>query len=672
MNGQEPHGTLLHLSKRNIRRLVAILCIVSANAASVADTPPKSNASVDAAFAWLNRQMDQYNTSVVVVDEPEYQAFFPSFFGDYKTLRAGYVSDATARSGRHSLKIEYRPRPDDQENWAGVFFLYPRLSPNGTEKLGVLPGRNLVGASRLRFWARADHQTTVRFGAGLSLANKPTDAKFWNSFGEKDRAPDTLTEKWQQFSIDLSGADLSSVMDGLFVAFNQDNRRDPATIYLDDARFDVSLLDEPRFLQSYMPCGCDVMIMTNSVYVYDQALVLLAYLARGNADDLRRAELIAGALLTVQGNDLQFRDGRLRNAYASGELLDPTCRPSSGGQNSMGDFAPCSRLPGYWDDKHSVFVTDEYAAGTDVGNMAWTGLALIQADAILPNNHNHAYLEAARRIGRWVVSQARESDTLAGFSGGFEGFPRVDGTYDLKSVSPWRSTEHNIDLYAFFSHLAEVAAVSPAKDGTETTAYWKKQAEHAALFVQQMRVLSPDGGLIRMQAGDTGDRSKPRELDSNKLEAVPVDVQSWSALGMGRSSMFAPALDWAIQNCKSGMPNHGVDFNCLDGDGTWWEGTAHLATALRAIGREDLAAPVLDDLRGAQISAGNSAGALPAASKCGLTTGLKKAWRSTGKVTTSDWLYANDPHIGATAWYILAVLGKNPYYLAAGGAHAAK
>jgi len=53
-------------------------------------------------------------------------------------------------------------------------------------------------------------------------------------------------------------------------------------------------------------------------------------------------------------------------------------------------------------------------------------------------------------------------------------------------------------------------------------------------------------------------------------------------------------------------------------------------------------------------------GALPAASRCGLTTGFDQTFRS-GK--TVPWLYPDWPHIGATAWFIFAALGVNPYFI---------
>jgi hypothetical protein len=54
-------------------------------------------------------------------------------------------------------------------------------------------------------------------------------------------------------------------------------------------------------------------------------------------------------------------------------------------------------------------------------------------------------------------------------------------------------------------------------------------------------------------------------------------------------------------------------------------------------------------------------GALPAASRCDLTTGFTKTWPASG--TTTPWLYSANAHVGATAWFIFATLDANPYHL---------
>jgi hypothetical protein len=53
-------------------------------------------------------------------------------------------------------------------------------------------------------------------------------------------------------------------------------------------------------------------------------------------------------------------------------------------------------------------------------------------------------------------------------------------------------------------------------------------------------------------------------------------------------------------------------------------------------------------------------GAMPPASICGLKTGFDMTF-SDG--TTMPWLIPDWPHVGATAWFIFASRGDNPYQL---------
>ncbi len=392
----------------------------------------------------------------------------------------------------------------------------------------------------------------------------------------------------------------------------------------------VARPQEPRFLQSYARLACAPESAANAAHVYDQSLALLAFLARGTADDLRRAELIAQALVEAQSHDRTFKDGRLRNAYASGELLDPNCN--------------CARLPGTWNAQANAWWEDEYAAGTDTGNMAWAGIALVQAHALLPPREGDPYLQAARRLAQWIVATQRDNDGPGGFRGGLEGFEAGPGNPSGQHPSTWRSTEHNIDLVAFFRLLA--AATGPH---TAAGLEWTEQARHAAGFVESMR--SKEGYL------PTGTAPASSAIVATP---IPLDAQTWSVLGLGNAKTYEGAVDWALANCRAKGFAAAFDFNCKDGDGAWWEGTAQMAAALKQLGRAREAAPILHELEAAQVHDGAAAGALPAASRCDLTTGFTKTWAS-GK--TTPWLYSANAHVGATAWFIFATLDANPYHL---------
>lgn len=587
--------------------------------------------SLDAAYKFLYYQMDLYHSATIVAGDQEYQAYYPSgLMGDIRALSIDHTSSTKPHSGRSSIKITYDPSKQSANGWAGLYFQYP------DGNWGEYPGRNLSGATKLAFWVRAAQPTVAEFLAGGINRPPRAEHEYSDSFGPLTSGPIKITQEWQRHEIPLIGEDLSSVIGSFAIVFSIAHTGEPRAVYIDDVTIDADRLEAPRFVQSYVASGCETGAAFNVSHVYDQSLVLLAFLARGTPEDLKRAGLIAKAMVQAQANDRTFTDGRLRNAYASGEVLDSKCG--------------CARLPGQWNPYVQQFWEDEFAVGTDTGNMAWAGIALVQADALLPKTIGDPYLQAALKLANWIVKNERAEDSLGGFRGGFEAFEASAGNPSGQHVSNWRSTEHNIDLVALFEHLAvAVGTRSPESQ------FWQSQAEHARMFVEALQNTGSSG--MQLLTG-----TAPESTVANTA-VIPVDVQAWSVLGLGQPRKYEPALNWAISHCRAGNISNAFDFNCSDGDGAWWEGTAQVAAALRWLGRDAEANLLLERLRGAQLSTGPAIGGIPAASKCGLTTGFRKYWWTSGNEL--PWLYSSNPHIGATAWYTFAALGVNPYYLGA-------
>lgn len=578
--------------------------------------PLEKHAAIEAAYRFLYAQMDMYHRSTVVYAEPAYADYYPSgWMGDSAALTIDPAETNERRCGKTSLRIQYDPKRQVHKGWAGVRFQYP------PQNWGELPGRDLTGATKLTAWVHADRNARVKFTAGGTSGQRHRDALNLERFHE-------VNQCWTALSVDLSRTDLHSVISpfGIVIAA-ADVGAQPLNLYLDDISIDRARLEEPRFVQSYLPKCYPMRGAANTAHTYDQALVLLAFLARATPEDMTRAEQIAQALVMAQNQDRAFDDGRLRNAYASGELVDPT--------------AKVTRLPGQYVEAQRMYVEDEFAAGSDTGNMAWAGLALVQAHNLLPRRANDPYLTAAKKLGEWIAKN-EIGDKLQGFSAGFNGFEKTERNPAGQSTLGYRSTEHNLDLVAFFSHLA-------ATEGRDTEAgqRWTQRREHARTFVAAM--FNSDSKNPHLWTGTTG---KSAEINQT---VIPLDPQSWSVLAIDKQR-YEPALLWALANCGAGKGEPGFDFNCKDGDGTWFEGTAQVAAALTWLGQPERAEPILAHLRQAQIRAPEANGALPAASHDFVTTGFTKY--------DKPWVYDNVPHIGATAWYLFAELGKNPFYLA--------
>jgi hypothetical protein len=343
-----------------------------------------------------------------------------------------------------------------------------------------------------------------------------------------------------------------------------------------------------RLVQSFIPDPA-IAGYTDAV-TYDDALMVDALLARGTADDLARAEVIGNAFLYVQANDAK-KDGRLRAAYAPKPLTSPS----------------------------QVKATDKTS---DVGNMAWVGMALVQLYA---KTGIASYLTGATQIANWVQAHAYDTRGAGGYTGGLTG----EGT-KIK----WKSTEHNIDLYSFFTMLASETGDSP----------WTTAAAHARTFIDAM--WDPSGQRFWVGTDNTG-------VNLNKT-LQPEDVDSWSYLAL-KDNAYAASIDWDVKNlAATDGAFTGVSFATCDTSKVWLEGTAHLADALtlrNAGGDAAKAHTYLNSIHLAQATAPNNDGlGIVAASRDGL------------KDCDGSKYYAA-LHAGATSWYVMAAGGIDPFFL---------
>src|ERR1039457_1703036 len=263
---------------------------------------------------------------------------------------------------------------------------------------------------------------------------------------------------------------------------------------------------------------------------YDDAVVIDAYLAANTPAARSRAAVIGRGLLFVQANDPRH-DGRIRASYAPVPL------------RSAAD----------------VTVTDP---ASQAGDMAWAGQALVQLYAATGRK---AYLTGAEAIGNWV--QASTYDTRG--PGGYTGGETASG-----QKIEWKSTEHNIDLYAFFTTLA----------GQTGQPAWSARAAWARRFVAAMW----NQAQGRFNVGTTSNGVTPDDSE------MPEDVNSWSYLAL-RDPAYESSVSWNVRNLAVSGSGPGSGRGAVDGcsgagfcprdrTGVWFEGTAPLADALEARG----------------------------------------------------------------------------------------
>lgn len=382
-----------------------------------------------------------------------------------------------------------------------------------------------------------------------------------------------------------------------------------------------------RLVQSYQ----DDSGLGDIGFIYDNALTIMALLVGG---DVGRARAIGDGLLFAQSHDATATDQRLRQAYHADTLV-------------LTDA----------DGKQTAHAGSEFGlTGTAVGDMAWSGLALAQ---LAHRTGRASYREGSLAIGRWIQDNTFSDSGLGGYTFG-----------DTPGLADHESTEHNIDVYAFFGLLAQLTGED----------VWRQRAAHAWAFVQQ--VWNADAGFF-WTGSDNG-------IDINKNPVqLPLDVQAWSWLAARRPE-YGGALDWALANLAStdtplransaltgNQKVHGAVFasgslttdtdatiggqsyNPKPDDGAvWFEGTGQLALALsdRAhAGEADSAADLLGQLRWAQSQLGQ-----------GQTFGGSRI--DGGLVAASSPIdsgfgygYYPNLHVAATSWYVFAATGANPY-----------
>jgi len=342
-----------------------------------------------------------------------------------------------------------------------------------------------------------------------------------------------------------------------------------------------------RLVQSFD--GGPLKNFTDAV-TYDDALLVDAMLTRGTTEDISRSKIVGDAFLYVQNYDTAH-DGRLRAAYAPKPLKKPS----------------------------DVIVDDNTS---DVGNMAWVGQALVQLYA---KTADAQYLNGAIAIAQWLQANTYDTRGRGGYTGGY--------TARGKKIE-WKSTEHNIDIYAFFTMLA--------KESRERR--WATGAAWARRFTSSM--WDPAAGRFYVGTLDDG-------VTPNK-PFKPEDVNSWSYLAFA-NPRWSAAPSWDVTHLgvsKDGF--NGVSFCSGDRSGVWFEGTAHLADALELRGRagdRTRARQYIGDVHYAQTNGPNSDGlGIIAASENGLSD------------CDGDKYFAA-LHVGATAWYVMAAVGSNPFAL---------
>lgn len=155
--------------------------------------------------------------------------YIPSgWMGDYGDIKFDDKAMDSPQGGSTSIKVVYSNNATQGARWAGIYWQNP---PNNW---GTRPGGyDLTGAKKLTFWARGEK--------GGERIEEFKMGGINGEYSDSDSAgigPVVLTTEWQQFTIDLEGKDLSSIIGGFCWATNLDVNPDGATFYIDTIRYE--------------------------------------------------------------------------------------------------------------------------------------------------------------------------------------------------------------------------------------------------------------------------------------------------------------------------------------------------------------------------------------------------------------------------------------------------
>jgi len=139
----------------------------------------------------------------------------------------GITADENCTSNPHTGKTCLRYAYSGTDDWGGVAWQDP------ANDWGEQPGGwNLTGARQLKFWARGEKGgETVSFKFGILGADKKYSDTSMGAVNDVK-----LTKEWAEYTIDLSGKDLSRIKTGF--VWSVAGQGSPVVFFLDDIRFE--------------------------------------------------------------------------------------------------------------------------------------------------------------------------------------------------------------------------------------------------------------------------------------------------------------------------------------------------------------------------------------------------------------------------------------------------
>lgn len=480
----------------------------------------------------------------------------------------------------------------------------------GTNNRGM--GYDLRGATHLVLEARSPNArgTKIQFGVGGCVTDFLSIGRQWQEYRialNSLKDPEYLTP---------CSPNLVDVHVLFTVTTNGANARNGATVLLDNIRFEPVPTSQQSMLSfplSTQTCGVVPLQMEalgrvpippdqvnrNVSTIYEAALTLLAFLARGTAQDLSHARLIADTFVYALEHDNRglplpgAPDGLvgLHNAYECGDIALFNDQGPGAGQKGDVRLAGFSASPQLCGPSGFCLVLD----GATGGNNAFAILTLVAAYKRFNDSH---YLDAARKIGRWIIVNLTDT-TGTGYGGYYLGYPD-EGVPPPKPLLTGKSVENNADIFSAFTALA---AVERELNNTAQADEWTRAANVAGDFVMQMF----DSAAGRFNAGTvppgtTGSGITPDgpQWGNDVINTFDfLDSNSFTTLALAAAPRYRDQIDWrrpvqymvdkfAQRIRVGGKEYHG--FNIVEKptagpNGIAWEFTGQVVVVMRVVDR---------------------------------------------------------------------------------------
>ncbi len=155
--------------------------------------------------------------------------YVPSgWMGDYGAISMDDNHRDNPHSGMTCTKFTYTGEFPQGAGWAGVYWQNP--ANNWGYRKG---GFDLTGATSLTFWARGEN--------GGELIGEFKMGGISGEYPDSDSTgvgPITLTKEWKQYTIDLTGCDLSYISGGFCWSTSRMDNPGSITFYLDDIKYE--------------------------------------------------------------------------------------------------------------------------------------------------------------------------------------------------------------------------------------------------------------------------------------------------------------------------------------------------------------------------------------------------------------------------------------------------